>query len=348
MAAATAGTYRKPLWALHITLIAVSHFSLSPLPLPLPSPHTAPTMFRMGLLSVVRRYLTWIVPFAGYEWSRSSPLRSSPDTASSLYPDRPIRPMPRRSLRARLSPEQADTIVFPHHPPSTGPLFNFPYAATERGTRSLRTGENDHHACHCGHTHSEPESDSDDDERHGPLPSSPSYPYRRELAPSRAVAGAGGGHHKAGSTVSSVDGYESFENTNNKKKRKIPNIGSGSGSAHHAGLAADGAGLGVAHTLESSAGDAGALPGRYYGSAPATPQHTSTSTGTGTGTGTSTSAGTGISGAGRGRFGRSASGRSERRVLGASMGLATARASSKRKVPPRDLARLFSHGASVR
>jgi rubrerythrin len=46
------------------------------------------------------------------DYSVCSPLRSSPDTSSSMYPDRPIRPLPRRSLRARLFPDQAETIDF--------------------------------------------------------------------------------------------------------------------------------------------------------------------------------------------------------------------------------------------
>ncbi|KAH7081365.1 hypothetical protein BKA63DRAFT_207014 [Paraphoma chrysanthemicola] len=251
---------------------------------------------------------------AGYEWNRSSPLRSSPDTSSSMYPDRPIRPLPRRSLRARLSPEQAETIEFPQHPPSTGPLFNYPYSTSERGTRSLRTGESDHHACHCGHTHSEVESEEEEDERGAPIPSSPSYHYSRHQS-AKTAAGVAGGHQKPSSTASSVDGYESFENTNNKKKRKIPNMGSN--GSHHANLSADLAGMGIAHGHEAGAVDDGDGPGRYYGSAPSTPQH-------------NTNAGTGISGAGRGRFGRSASGRSERRVLGNATNLVNAKASSKR------------------
>lgn len=250
----------------------------------------------------------------GFEWNRSSPLRSSPDTSSSMYPDRPIRPLPTRSLRARLSPEQADTLVFPHNPPSTGPLFNFPYSANERGTRSLRTGDNDHHACHCGHTHSEVESEEEEDERHGPLPSSPSYQYSRHV-PGKSAAGVAGAYPKPGSTASSVDGYESFENTNNKKKRKIPNMGSN--TSHHANLSADLASMGIAYRHEAGAIDDGDGPGRYYGSAPSTPQHNGNS-------------GTGVSGAGRGRFGRSGSGRSERRILGNSTNLANAKASSKR------------------
>ena len=263
-------------------------------------------------------------PSTGYEWSRSSPLRSSPDASSSMYPDRPIRPLPRRSLRARLSPEQAEAIEFPHNPPSTGPLFNFPYSASERGSRSLRTGDNDHHACHCGHTHSEVESDEDEDERNGALPSSPSYQYSRHL-PGKPVAGAAGAYTKAASTASSVDGYESFENMNNKKKRKIPNMGSN--GSHHASLSADLATLGLVHAREAGRADDTDGPGRYYNSVPSTPQHIANS-------------GTGISGAGRGRFGRSGSGRSERRVLGSSNNLANAKASSKRTVSPRELPRL--------
>jgi hypothetical protein len=293
-------------------------------------------MYRLGVLPALSTYLTCLLPFAGYEWNRSSPLRSSPDTSSSMYPDRPIRPLPRRSLRARLSPEQVETIEYPNNPPSAGPLFNYPYSASERGTRSLRTGESDHHACHCGHTHSEVESEEDEDERGAPIPSSPSFQYSMHLA-KKPAAGAGGGYTppqskpkskpKAGSTASSVDGYESFENTNNKKKRKIPNMGSN--GPHHASLSADLASMGIAHAQETGALDDGDGPGRYYGSAPSTPQHSTVAS----------SAGTGISGAGRGRFGRSGSGRSERRVLGSATNLANAKASSKRMVSPRKYAR---------
>jgi hypothetical protein len=280
-------------------------------------------MHRMSLLPALSTYLTSLLPHAGYEWNRSSPLRSSPDTSSSMYPDRPIRPLPARSLRDRLSPEQAETIVYPHNPPSTGPLFNFPYAADER-VRPHRTGASDHHACHCGHTHSEVESEEEEDDRNGPMPSSPSYQYSRHL-PGKSGAVVTGAYRKPGSPASSVDGYESFENTNNKKKRKIPNMGSN--SSHHASLSADLAGMGVAHVHDVAAIDDGDGVGRYYGSAPSTPQH-------------NTSAGTGISGAGRGRFGRSGSGRSERRVLATSNNLANAKANSKRTVSPRKITRL--------
>jgi len=277
------------------------------------TPHTFSLItFRAGPSPALSTYLTALLPYT--EWNRSSPLRSSPDTSSSMYPDRPIRPLPARSLRARLSPEQAESIVFPSNPPSTGPLFHFPYTSSERGNRALRTGENDHHACHCGHTHSEVESEEDEDERSGPLPSSPSYHYSRG-APGRSTIAASS-YHKSGSASSSVDGYESFENTNNKKKRKIPNMGSN--SSHHAALSGDVASMSITNHENGEVDDST----MRYSSAPSTPQHNSS--------------GTGIAGAGRGRFGRSGSGRSERRVLGNATNLVNAKA-SKRTVAPREI-----------
>jgi hypothetical protein len=157
------------------------------------------------------------------------------------------------------------------------------------------------------------ESDEDEDERGAALPASPSYHYSRSL-PSKPTAAGAVTYPKPASTSSSADGYESFENTNNKKKRKIPNMGGT--STHHTNLSAEMASMGIAHPHEVATLEDGDGPGRYYASAPAAPQHNAS--------------GTGISGAGRGRFGRSGSGRSERRVLGNSTNLANAKASSKR------------------
>jgi hypothetical protein len=266
------------------------------------------------LLSSLRAYLTLPFRFAGYEWNRSSPLRSSPDTASPMYPDRPIRPLPKRRLRDRMSPEQADDIVYPSHAPSSGPLFSFPYSSGERGNRALRQGDSDHHTCHCGHNHSEVESEEEEDERGPPVPSSPSYHYSR-IAPGRQTLQHA--YAKPGSTASSVDGYESFENTNNKKKRKIPNMGNM--NTHHASLSAEMAGMGLSHAHEGALVDDGDGPGRYNNA-------------------NNNASGTGISGAGRGRFGRSGSGRSERRVLANSTNLANAKASTKRMRSLREIA----------
>ena len=92
------------------------------------------------------------------------------------------------------------------------------------------------------------------------------------------------------SSNESVDGYDSFENTNNKKKRKIPT--SASLGSHNSSLSAD-----MAHMALSSAHDVDLGPmetdsgvAQYYGSgSSAVPAITS---------------GNGISGAGRGRYGR--------------------------------------------
>ena len=91
-------------------------------------------------------------------------------------------------------------------------------------------------------------------------------------------------------TSDSVDGYDSFENTNNKKKRKIPT--SGSLGSHQSSLSADMAQMGISSAREVDLGqsesDSGV--GHYYG--------------TGNSALPAVSSGTGISGAGRGRYGR--------------------------------------------
>lgn len=230
-----------------------------------------------------------------------------------MYPNRPIRPLPRRRLRARLSPEQAEQIVFPPAPATSGPLFSFPYAQIENrgnGRVGQHRGENDHHRCQCGANHSDVESDEEEDERVAGLPSSPTYPYDRRNA--GRANGGGPLYPKAGSPVS-ADGYESFENTNNKKKRKIPNMGTT--GMHHANLATDIANMGISRA--ELLHDYGEGPG--YGASGSNGQNNANQ-----------APGTGISGAGRGRFGRSASNRSERRVLSNSGSLANTKASGKR------------------
>lgn len=150
------------------------------------------------------------------------------------------------------------------------------------------------------------ESDEEEDERAAALQSSPSLlQYTRNLIGAKAAGEIGNNFSKPSSTSSSADGYESFENTNNKKKRKIPNMGSV--NTHHTNLSAEMASMGISsHPRDVSAhedGEGGV--GHYYGSGSSAMQ--------------TTSSGTGISGAGRGRYARS-SGRtsSERRVLGTS------------------------------
>ena len=103
---------------------------------------------------------------------------------------------------------------------------------------------------------------------------------------------------KAPSTASSADGYESFENTSNKKKRKIPL--SSASSMHQSQLSAEMASMGISQgdgALDETGREQLAAQQHSHTSAPAT-----------------SGAGTGISGAGRGRYGRQNS-RNERRPL---------------------------------
>lgn len=160
------------------------------------------------------------------------------------------------------------------------------------------------------------ESEEDEDERAVYAQSSPSMMQFTNNVGTGAHNGGGGGAGRVaraaggyskppGSTTSSVDGYESFENTNNKKKRKIPLSNSANG--HHSSLSADMANMGIGAdggAVESVEGGGGNGVGQYYGS--------------GASVGASSGSGTGISGAGRGRYGRSGRTPVERRPLGAS------------------------------
>lgn len=167
---------------------------------------------------------------ADYLWDRSSLAPQSPDTASPIYPNRPIRPLPKRRLRARLSSEQAGSITYPPIPPSSSPAYGSPNSLSERDFAEPKYLQDAHngrlvereHVCDCEDHYSGSESDEVDQEREthaprhrGPWPKMAKYPRERAMdRPYQAPPPK--------SSTSSADGYESFENTNNKKKRKIP------------------------------------------------------------------------------------------------------------------------------
>lgn len=251
----------------------------------------------------------------GYEWPRSSPLQHSPDTTSSIYPDRPIRPLPKRPLRARLSPEQAESIVFPPVPPSSSTLFSFPYShaddSSQMGTPRPLRSEDDQAGF--GGGNSDIDSEVDDDGHGGPPQYSPSLVYsQNHVGLAKNLGNDSNVLSKPASTASSVDGYESFENTNNKKKRKIPNMG-GSGG-HHTSLSPEMSSVGLSTPVREGNEDGEGTVGQYYGSGASAAQ--------------SLGSGTGISGAGRGRYGRSAVRSSgERRPLSTSTNAMNAYAS---------------------
>ncbi|KAL1970987.1 hypothetical protein VTN77DRAFT_2821 [Rasamsonia byssochlamydoides] len=230
----------------------------------------------------------------------SGTFSSAPDTPSPVYPDRLIRPLPKRPLRSRLSPEAAESILYPPAPPVTQ-LFYGSYSEngeSHDGKGYMQQNGVDHY----GHDHS-----PDRDHRHpyengvevesgdedGPVVVRRSAGFRgSSLSPSTPTSNGQthSGHLDSLQTKSSpagMDGYDAFENTNNKKKRKIPT--SGSLSSHHSSLTTDLANMGLSGSTAStpaSLGDGGGT-GTYYGSgSPAS------------------AAGSGISGPGRGRLGR--------------------------------------------
>lgn len=245
--------------------------------------------------------------------SPSLSVSRSPDLASPLYPDRAIRPLPKSRLKSKLSPEQASTIIYPPDPPPISPTLNF--SNHDGGGRvtngDVAHGHYLHHHPHDGarrdvvHDHCTcgEDGDSGDDEVEF---DNPDYRY---AAPPGATNGEGSGVRNVqqrlmdaarvptkppppGSTASSADGYESFENTSNKKKRKIPL--SSASSMHQSQLSAEMASMGISSA--GGGGDGTADDGGGVAVQAAAPA--------------GNGSGTGISGAGRGRYGRQ-SGRGE-------------------------------------
>ncbi|EME85102.1 uncharacterized protein MYCFIDRAFT_187826 [Pseudocercospora fijiensis CIRAD86] len=256
--------------------------------------------------------LTRQAEYAGTAFSRSSPLSAarSPDTASPIFPERAIRPLPKSRLKSKLSPEQVSTLVFPPDPPPISPALSFNIQDTGASAQQPRLTNGDyhhqqehrhHHAVHHDHCTCGESGDSGDDEVEFDHPD-----YRYATAPTpngtalkpdslqRRLLEASRGSQKPpppGSAASSADGYESFENTSNKKKRKIPL--SGASSMHQSQLSAEMANMGISSPQEDEEGEHGtncvSSPTVQYSPHSAPP---------------SAGSGTGISGAGRGRYGR--------------------------------------------
>lgn len=231
-----------------------------------------------------------------------------PDTVSSLFPERPIRPLPKRRLKEKLSPEVAGSIKYPPSTLNSVPLFQYPpYTVKEDGSpprpgstsplertppdQSTRNHD-PHYSLRRNGASGEGRDEADPDSR---------CVFMTRPTPD-ILNRAGGRSAKADSrqtnpqpplsSASSVDGYDSFENTSNKKKRKIPLAGDSALSNVH-GLAAD------INSHGSSSGNS--VGERVYHAAPGYPSSYASSTG--------------ISGSGRGRLGRSASARSPLRAL---------------------------------
>ena len=267
-----------------------------------------------SLGSMLTRFFFPIFP--GTTYSPPSPLELHySDTTSSIYPDRPIRPLPKRRLRSRLSSEVAESILYPPATTLSKPLFQFPYngpthqrnkspagmhpSKIEAGlVREQRNGdaETDSYQFRGAENGSEDEDGLGMARRYQEQrqrPGSVNYTSRNGYTPSKSDTVK---YIKppipqsTASSADSIDGYDSFENTNNKKKRKIPT--SGSLGNHQGSLSADMAQMGIssARDLDAGQSESDSGVGHYYG--------------TGNSAVPAASPGTGISGAGRGRYGR--------------------------------------------
>ncbi|KAK6336264.1 hypothetical protein TWF696_001824 [Orbilia brochopaga] len=115
---------------------------------------------------------------------------------------RPIRPLPKRTLRDRLSPESSKAILSPPAPPNPTPLFYLPYTypPPPGGSAGSPSG-------HGSHDHND--SSDDDDVSNASV---------GRFSSSGQLDDA----HDQGLGESNDGSYDWSENTNNKKKRKIP------------------------------------------------------------------------------------------------------------------------------
>ncbi|KAI2639253.1 hypothetical protein GGS21DRAFT_506727 [Xylaria nigripes] len=236
----------------------------------------------------------------------------SPDSTSSLFPDRPIRPLPKRRLRERLSPDVAESIKYPPVPQANTPLFVYPYnprddvptaspdlVGTVGQGNGVKPGVLDSGFRRNGLTMAGRDDDS-------------------LMIQARRALGSRGFHESVEhgfrvprsaqsrqpkpqpppSTTSSADGYDSFENTNNKKKRKIPIAGEIVLNGTH--VLNEPAAFGMPSPPgngDDDGGDNVPISTPYYQS------------------GGPLGNGQGISGPGRGRYGRVRNGRSPLRAL---------------------------------
>ena len=283
-------------------------------------------VFQLYLTSFVCRMITTLPNYLANAvlWLLSASVYSPPSSAgfnsehtSPIYPDRPIRPLPKTPLRSRLSPEVADSILYPPAPPTSRPAFYVSQkgpthqsdgskAITSRGkdgSPQQRNALNFKAENKDGYGEKGDVFDSEEEDSVGIMRR---YQEQRIAHPS-AHRNFVNGEARAdiakypkppnlqstASSADSVDGYDSFENTNNKKKRKIPT--SGNLGNHQASLSTEMAQMGIHSTRDMDSFDAAQEPdggvSQYYGS--------------GSSAMLASSSGTGISGAGRGRFGRS-------------------------------------------
>ena len=249
----------------------------------------------------VWNWLTGVLRGIGTPYSPSSPPATSSSTTMSPtmspnYPDRPIKPLPKRSLKDRLSSEAADAIAYPPVPPTANAPFYIPRSnssAQRNGSTTNTASRGVDNAIQQNQNHVENEKGayqfrgnelaSEDEDDTGIVRRYQDYQQRQTYGTLNGQSYELDNNQSIASSNDSADGYDSFENTSNKKKRKIP-TSTNFNASMSTSLAQDLANMGLTNiTIDST--DNGA---NHYSSV-AMPANSS---------------GTGISGAGRGRFGR--------------------------------------------
>lgn len=223
--------------------------------------------------------------------------------------DRPIRPLPKRRLRERLSPEVADTIEYPPARQSAPALFSYPCnlkgALSEEESSSAISDPRPDLSVRPATRRNGASAAYEVDEvstRRAVVARPPTESLGRSprLLQKSDTTRQGHAPQPPPSATSSADGYDSFENTNNKKKRKIPSAGEMNG-AH--GLSDHG--LNDTHAVSPGLAAVPDRPGEN-GNSTSVPYY---------GSGSFVSAGQNVSGPGRGRFGRARNGRSPLQTL---------------------------------
>nr|RBQ94776.1 hypothetical protein FVER53263_02187 [Fusarium verticillioides] len=228
-------------------------------------------------------------------------LNMSPDTVSSMFPGRPIRPLPKRRLREKLSPGTVETMAYPPSTQETTPLFYYPpYNFRKHTSPSQQTRRAEEGCNYTPRRNGLALPDGEDEEpalRSTLVTRTP--PEILTRGTQRSSKPDIPDPQPPLSAASSVDGYDVFENANNKKKRKIPSAGelSVNGTQGSNNEIAISAGTGHPPTDESH-------NGRAHSHSVSHPT-----------TGTFSSNNEGISGPGRGRLGRLRNGRSPLRAL---------------------------------
>jgi hypothetical protein len=254
------------------------------------------TSFTALVLVGASLYVSWkLTKRSRRGWTETDGTMSA-DTVSTLYPDRPIRPLPRRRLREKLSPEVADTIEYPPAPQGSTSLFYYPYDTKEEDYE-LKSNVLREIAQSASGDPASRQADRLAAERQFLARSAADRLVRQQQKGGTEGSSRHLGAYTDSNDSSGFDGYDSLENANNKKKRKIPSAGEASLN----GLRSLSEESSHGHTSDPATD----LPGDGTGPT-STPYYVPNTFGSSSG---------GISGSGRGRLGRLRNGRSPLRAL---------------------------------